>query len=103
MLTRRRALLAACAAPLIGMRTAGAQSYPSRTVTLVAAFPPGSGTDITARFIADHLAKALGQSVVVENKAGADGITAAQITARAPADGYTLFVTTNSTHAANPN
>jgi tripartite-type tricarboxylate transporter receptor subunit TctC len=78
-------------------------SYPQRPVTLIVPFPAGSATDAVARKVAEGFQKALGQTFVVENKAGADGIIAARsVTAAAP-DGYTLFITTNTTHSANPN
>ena len=70
---------------------------------LIVPFPPGSGTDTTARKLSEGLQKQLGQTVIVENKAGADGIVAARAAAAAPPDGYTIFITTNPTHSANPN
>jgi len=82
---------------------AGAQApYPNRNITLVLPFAAGSGTDTTTRLIGKELGTALGVSTVIENKAGANGSIAASFVARAPADGYTLFVTTNTTHSANP-
>lgn len=77
-------------------------SYPERPVRLVVPFPPGSTTDAMARFLAERTAPLLGQSLVVANKAGAQGSIAASEVARSPADGYTLLVGTNSTQAANP-
>jgi tripartite-type tricarboxylate transporter receptor subunit TctC len=65
-------------------------------------FAAGSGTDTVARIVAQQLAARLGQGVVVENRAGANGSVAATFVARAPADGYTLFMTTNTSHSANP-
>jgi tripartite-type tricarboxylate transporter receptor subunit TctC len=82
---------------------AKAQSYPSRTVTLVVPFPAGSTTDNVARKLAEYVRAATGAVVVVDNKPGADGNLAAQTVLRAEPDGYTVFVTTNSTHAANIN
>jgi tripartite-type tricarboxylate transporter receptor subunit TctC len=79
-----------------------ADTYPSRPITLVLPFAAGSGTDTTTRLIAQQLSTALGQSVVIDNKAGANGMIAANAAARAAPDGYTLFVTTNTTHSANP-
>ena len=81
---------------------AQAQTFPSKPITLVVPFGPGSGTDTVARLVGQHLSAALGQSVVVENKAGANGVLAAQYVARATPDGYTLLVATNTTHSANP-
>lgn len=91
------ALLAA-AAP----RPALAEAYPARANTLVVGSSPGSTTDGLARAIAQELAAETRQPVIVENKAGASGGIAAQAVARAAPDGYTLFVTTNTTQAANP-
>src|SRR5215510_9120279 len=81
---------------------ASAQTYPSRPVTLITPFAAGSVTDATARAIAQHLQDALGQSFVVENRAGAGGLLAANAVARAAPDGHTLLITTNSTHSAAP-
>jgi tripartite-type tricarboxylate transporter receptor subunit TctC len=77
-------------------------TYPSRAVTIVVPFPAGSATDAVARKLAESLREALGQSFVVENRAGADGIVAARAVASAPPDGYTVLITTNTTHSANP-
>jgi putative tricarboxylic transport membrane protein len=81
---------------------AGAQTYPSRPVTIITPFAAGSVTDATARAIAQHLQETLGQPFVVENRAGAGGLLAASAVARASPDGYTLLLTTNSTHSAAP-
>lgn len=77
-------------------------AYPRRPVTVVVPFPAGSATDGVARKLAESLRVELGQSFVVENRAGADGIVAARAVAGAAPDGYTLFITTNTTHSANP-
>jgi tripartite-type tricarboxylate transporter receptor subunit TctC len=79
---------------------AGAQSYPSRSVTVLSPFAAGSVTDAVARIVALALQEQLGQPFVVENRAGAGGLLAANAVARAKPDGYTLLVTTNSTHSA---
>ena len=84
---------------------AGAQAqtaYPNRAITLVIPFAAGSGTDTTTRLIGKELGLALGANIVVDNKPGANGSIAASYVARAAPDGYTLFVTTNTTHSANP-
>lgn len=76
--------------------------YPERPIKLILPFPAGSATDGAARYIAQDVGKALGQPMVIENHAGADGIIAAQLAKRAAPDGYTLFVSTNSAHGSNP-
>ena len=94
----------------LGVLTAGAlalavhaQAYPTKPITIVVPFPAGSGTDQVARGMAQVISADLnGATVVIDNKPGASGMIAAQIAAHAPADGYTLFMTTNTTQSADP-
>ncbi len=94
------ALGAAVALPAVA-QTAGAR-YPSRPITLVVPFPPGGAVDNAGRAIAERLSKVLGQSVVIENKGGAGGALGSSQVARAAPDGYTLVVTSQTTHVVNP-
>ncbi|SAI74529.1 putattive exported protein [Bordetella ansorpii] len=79
-----------------------ADNYPSRPITLVVPFPAGAGTDAVGRIFAGELGAILGQPVVVENRPGANSTIAGNLVARAKPDGYTLFVTTNTSHSAAP-
>lgn len=97
--------LAALLAGMAGATAAHAAcegGYPSKPVTIIVPFPAGSATDTAARRIGEGLRQSLGQNFLVENAPGADGTVAARRVADAPPDGYTLFVTTNTTHAVNP-
>jgi tripartite-type tricarboxylate transporter receptor subunit TctC len=79
-----------------------AQTYPSKPITIIVGSTPGSTTDGLARSLGVEITKETGQAVIIENKAGAFGVIAAQYAASAKPDGYTLFITTNTTQAANP-
>ncbi|MFZ5692800.1 MAG: Bug family tripartite tricarboxylate transporter substrate binding protein [Pseudomonadota bacterium] len=96
-----RILLGAVAA--LGIATSvHAQTYPSKPVTLIVPFPPGSTTDLVGRILQDELAKAIGQTVVIENRGGAGGSVGTEAVARATPDGYTLLMGTIGTHSINP-
>jgi tripartite-type tricarboxylate transporter receptor subunit TctC len=103
---RHRLAIVGCAFVVACLALAGvqarAETYPSRAVTVIVPFGPGSVTDAAARLIAQHLQDALGQPFIVENKTGAGGLIAASAVAHATPDGYTLLITTNSTHSAAP-
>jgi tripartite-type tricarboxylate transporter receptor subunit TctC len=77
-------------------------NFPTRALRIVVPTSPGSGSDITARYFGEQLATALGQPVIIDNKAGANGVLAAMAVKRAPADGYTIFLGTNTHMAVNP-
>jgi len=87
---------------LVAGGVAQASDYPSKPIRLVVGFPPGGGTDVAARIVAQRLAGVLGQQVVVENKPGASGLIASAFVADAPADGYTLLLANMQTTVASP-
>jgi tripartite-type tricarboxylate transporter receptor subunit TctC len=107
LVTRLLARLAAAAltAPLAiaAPASALAQAWPAKPVRLVVAFAPGGPVDIVARIAAHKMEEALGRSIVVENRAGAGGMTGTDLVAKAAPDGYTLMVTSSAAHAAGPN
>ena len=92
------AAILACSVP------ASAQlPYPAKAVRVVIPYPPGGGNDIIGRIVADDLGKRLGQQMLVDNRPGGSTAIGAEIVARAPADGYTLLITSHTTYALLPN
>ncbi|MBI3370609.1 MAG: tripartite tricarboxylate transporter substrate binding protein [Betaproteobacteria bacterium] len=83
---------------LLSLNTAGAQ-WPAKPVRFVVPFPAGGSTDVVGRILAEHLRQGLGQSFVIDNRAGAGGTTGSDAVAKAAPDGYTLLIGTSSTHA----
>ena len=86
---------------LVGASMAWAQPYPNKPIRIFVPYQPGQGTDVATRYLAEHLGRALGQSIVVENRAGAGGNIGAAEAARATPDGYNLLMGTNGTHVLN--
>lgn len=104
MIRNRRKVLATFVA-VLGISVSAsalAQSYPSKPITIVVPWPPGAGTDTATRVIAEALGRELGQSVVVENKAGANGAIGSAFVGSGPTDGYRLVTATADTHSINP-
>ena len=101
---QRRILIASGLAAVFGLASTGAmaQGYPTKPVRLVVPFAPGGTTDIVARVVSEKINTALGQTMIVENKAGGGGSVGATEIARSAPDGYTLGMATVSTTAANP-
>ena len=93
--------LAAITASLLITQPAAAQTYPNKPVRIIVPYQPGQGTDVATRYLAEHLGKALGQTFIIENRAGAGGNIGAAEAARATPDGYTLIMGTNGTHVLN--
>ena len=93
-------VLVALSAFLVALAS-NAQTYPDRLIKLVVPYPPGASTDAVGRLIGQKMAVTLGQTVLIENRAGASGNLGSDDVAKAPADGYTLVLGTDATHAAN--
>ena len=105
LVRRRSVILLGVALAGLGMgplRLAHADGYPAKPVQLVVPFPPGGAVDIVGRTISKKLGDRLGQPIVVENKAGAGTVVGAAYVANAPADGYTLLISSGSTFTVNP-
>jgi tripartite-type tricarboxylate transporter receptor subunit TctC len=104
-ISRRRVsawLAAAASLPFIPGSAGAQETFPNRVVKILVPWAPGAVTDVTARLIAQNWTTELGQSVIVENKAGASGTVGHQAVTQAPADGYTVLLGTNSTYAIAP-
>lgn len=99
--TRRDFMLGAAASPLLARRALAEADFPSRPVRIVVGFPPGGGIDILARLMAPKMSERLGQPVVVENRAGANGLIATQSVAQSDADGYTILMGTMGSLTVN--
>ena len=93
--------IAAAAALALAPALSQAQAFPEKPITFVVPFAAGTATDQIARAIGNGVTAETKQSVVIDNRAGASGFIASQFAAKAPADGYTVLITTNTTHAAN--
>ncbi len=98
----RLACRALCVFALVGSTVCAAQIWPTKAIKLVIPFPAGGSTDIVGRLLAEKLTTSLGQTVIVENRAGAGGTTGSDVVAKAASDGYTLLIGTSSTHAIAP-
>lgn len=101
-LSRRFLVSAGLLLPTLRRAAAAEGDYPSRPIRLIAPFPPGGGVDLTARLLAEPLARDLGQPVVVENRGGAGGVIGVEAMARSAPDGYTLSLTGAGTLTAGP-
>lgn len=102
--SRRHLVLAsaACLAALAPLAAQAQDSFPTRPITLVVPFPPGGSSDTIGRIVGKQMTELLGQPVVIDNRPGAGTAVAAAYVAKAPADGYTLFISSGSTFTANP-
>lgn len=103
---KTRTLIKALAAAAVMLATTAVQAqgagFPTRPLKIVVPTSAGSGSDTTARYFGEQLASALGQPVLIDNKPGANGVIAAMAVKQAPADGYTIFLATNTHMAVNP-
>lgn len=101
-MTLRRLAAATLAGLLLGLAANAAAQYPTRAVRIVVTIPPGGAPDLTARIVGEKLSAGLGQPVVIENRPGANGNTAAEQVAKSAPDGYTLLLAADSLLAINP-
>src|SRR5690242_21775437 len=93
----RIAFLAGVLVGAVLLTAASAQPYPSKPIRMIVGFAPGGGTDVTARAVVQEFSEALGQRIVIDNRPGANGVIGAEVTAKSPADGYTILMV-NSGH-----
>ena len=96
------ALALTCAVAALVAAPAHAQNYPVKAVRIIIAQAPGSATDVVSRIITNKLQESMGQPFIIDARPGAGGTLGTDIAAKAPADGYTLFMANNSTHGSNP-
>ena len=101
LITRRRAVIAGVAAPMLARHGWAQSTYPNKTIRMVVPFAPAGTTDLLGRIAAAHLTEVWGQQVVVDNKSGAGGNVGAEIVAKATPDGYTLLLGTVGTAVTN--
>jgi tripartite-type tricarboxylate transporter receptor subunit TctC len=87
---------------ILAGQTAPAQTFPSKPVRIIVAFPPGGGVDIVARIMSPKLSEGLGQQVVIDNRGGAGGIVGTELAAKSPPDGHTMFMGTLGNLSVNP-
>jgi tripartite-type tricarboxylate transporter receptor subunit TctC len=104
MKIKKQFVAASLAATGFALASAGAfaQAFPNKSIRVIVPFPPASGLDTMGRLVSQKLNEAFGQAVVVENRAGANGMIGSDLVARAAPDGYTLLTGTSSTHASSP-
>jgi tripartite-type tricarboxylate transporter receptor subunit TctC len=102
MTTKTFGLACAATAAALAAQYASAQSYPAKPIRVIIAQAPGSATDVTVRILSPKLQEALGQPIVVDARPGAGGTLGTDVGAKAPPDGYSLFMANNSTHGSNP-
>jgi tripartite-type tricarboxylate transporter receptor subunit TctC len=105
MTTLQRLIVAAvlaAASPHLAAQAGAPPAYPSRTIRMVVPYPPGAGTDLHARALAQKMTEALGQQVIVDNRSGANGIPAMELVAKSAPDGYTIVYALPAQYAVNP-
>lgn len=96
------AAMLAATSPYVGAQAGPAPAYPAKVIRLVVPYPPGAGTDLHARALAQKLTESLGQTVIVDNRSGANGVLAMELVAKSAPDGYTLVYALPAQFAVNP-